>query len=175
VSTPTFFSFPYANYFSLDLPCTLSFKKIGHSLGNNHMWLQPNKFCGMNHSTNLWRPYWYKTLVVDVFFFFFFLHSFLKISTLGYKEKVVESMIFAPCQMSMFVFLTYLLLGFPSSTHLEILLFFLLRNGCPCHLPLLVWLRIVGPLVLISSANQIRYVYFLTIQNIENIYIYIYI
>jgi hypothetical protein len=48
-------------------------------------------------------------------------------------------------------------------------LFFLLRNGFPCHLPLLVWLRIVGPLVLISSANQVRYVYFLRLQNFEKI------
>ncbi len=167
MSTPTFFSFPYANYFSLDLPRALSFKKIGHSIGNNHMWLQPNKFCGMNHSTNLWRPYWYKNLVVDVFFSS--LSSFLKNSTLGYKEKVVESIIFSPYEISMFVLLTYLFLGFPSGTHLEILLFFLLRNGFPCHLPLLVWLRIVGPLVLISSANQVRYVYFLRLQNFEKI------
>ncbi len=165
MSTLTFFFFPYANYFSLDLPCTLSFKKIGHSLGNNHMWSQPNKFCGMN----LWRPYWYKNLVVDFIFSFIHFLNFLLLST---KKRWLKAWFFHLVKCQMFVFLTYLFLGFPSGNTPWDLIVFILRNGFPCHLPLLVWLRIVGPRVLISSANQIRHVYFLTLQNFEYIYIY---
>lgn len=98
MSTPTFFSFPYANYFSLDLPRALSFQKIGHSLGNNPMWLQPNKFCGMNHSTNFWRPYWHKNLIVDVFFPLFI--HLKKILLLGTKKRWLKawSFLLVKCQ-----------------------------------------------------------------------------
>lgn len=123
MSTLTFFSFPYANYFSLDLPCTLSFKKIGHSLSNNHMWLQPNKFCGMNHSTNLWRSYWYKNLVVVDVFIFPFIH-FLKILLLGAKKRWLKAWFFHLVKSQRLFSLHICSWVFLSGTHLEILLFF---------------------------------------------------